>query len=70
MRSYSEKWINELRELNGGAENKVVKLSDIRAGVLLKSKQGAAPHPSSETKSGRTAAAAPVLSMPDPGRSW
>jgi hypothetical protein len=70
MRSYSEKWINELRELNGGAENKVVRLSDIRAGVLLKSKQGAAPNPASEPKSARTAAAAPVPSIPDPGRSW
>src|SRR5687767_13343630 len=72
LRSYSETWINELRELNGGKENQVVKLSDIRAGVVPKSTQGAAPKPgpSSEPKPARTAAAAPVANMPDPARLW
>jgi hypothetical protein len=55
--TYPEPWVNKLRELNGGAENQLVKLSDIRAGVVPKSTQG---------KAARTAAVAP----PDPGRSW
>jgi hypothetical protein len=72
FRSLSEKWINELRELNGGKENQVVKFSDIRAGTVPKSTQAAAakPKPSLEPKPARTAAAALVPSMPDPGRSW
>jgi hypothetical protein len=72
FRSYSEKWINELRELNGGVENRVVKLSDIRAGTVPKSTQAAAPKPgpSSQPKPAQTAAAAQASSMPDPGRPW
>jgi hypothetical protein len=68
--TYPEPWVNKLRELNGGVENQVVKLSDIRAGVVPKSTQAqaAAPKrgPSSEPKPARTAAVAP----PDPASTW
>ena len=71
FRSYSETWINELRQLNGGKENQVVKLTDIRAKSVPKSKQAASPKPgSAESSPARTAAAAPSPSMPDPGRPW
>jgi hypothetical protein len=70
FRTYSEKWINELRELNGGVENQVVKLSDIRAGVVPKPAQAATRKrgSSSESKPSRTAAAHP--SAPEPSQSW
>jgi hypothetical protein len=59
FRSYSEMWINELRKLNGGKENQVVKLSDIRAGSSAKSAQAAKPQQ-----------ALVATSLPDPGRPW
>jgi hypothetical protein len=63
FRSYSETWIKELRQLNGGKENQVVKLSDIRAPSAPKPAQAASkPHSAQQ--------AVVATSMPDPGRTW
>jgi len=40
---YPEDWVNKLRALNGGVENQVVRLSDIRGGRVPKSPPAAEP---------------------------
>ncbi len=73
---YPEDWVNKLRALNGGVENQVVRLSDIRGGRVPKPGQATEPaasapaaDPSEESAPKQATAAAPRRAPAKPAQA-